>query len=77
MKVTPVNRLKTMASVDGSETEVEKQKPAQPPPMHVRYGKNTKNSDTRKIAVVILKLEQYRFTTKSWVQKMQTEWQTV
>ena len=28
------------------------------------YRKNPKHSDTRKIAVIILKLEQYRFTTE-------------
>ena len=30
-----------------------------------------------KIAVIILILEQYHFTTEKWVQTMQTEWQTV
>ena len=30
----------------------------------MNYRKNPKNSDTRKIAVIILKLEQYHFTTE-------------
>ena len=41
------------------------------------YRKTPKSSDTWKIAVIILKLEQYFFTTQQMVQKMQTEWQTV
>ena len=41
------------------------------------YRKNRKTLDTWKIAVIILKLEQYHFTTELLVQMMQTEWQTV
>ena len=40
-----------------------------------KYRKTRKNLDTWKYAVIILKFEQYRFW--SWVQKMQTDWQTV
>ena len=36
-----------------------------------------KNSDTRKITVIVQKLEHHRFTTEQLVQKMQKEWQTV
>ena len=36
---------------------------------NVIYLKTTKSSDTQKIAVIILKLELYHFTTKRWVQK--------
>ena len=44
----------------------------------IKYRKNPKNSDTQKIAVVILKLEQNRFSTADELaQKMQTEQQTV
>ena len=32
--------------------------------LELLYLKNPKNSETRKKAVIILKLEQYRFTTK-------------
>ena len=32
-------------------------------PAHMLYRKNPKNSDTGKIAVIILKLEQYHFST--------------
>ena len=39
--------------------------------------KNSKHSDTQKIAIIILKLEQDNFTTKLWAQKMWNEWQTV
>ena len=38
------------------------------------YHKTPENSDTRKIAVIILKLEQFHFTTEYLVQKMQTKW---
>ena len=41
------------------------------------YCKNPKKLDTRKNVVIILKLEQYRFTTEWWVQKMQTDRQTL
>ena len=41
------------------------------------YRKFPKNSDTRKIAVIILKFEQVGSAQEEWVQKMQTEWQTV
>ena len=34
------------------------------------YRKNPKNSDTQKITVIILKLEQNRFTTDELAQKM-------
>ena len=37
----------------------------------------TKNLDTQKIAVTILKFEQCGFTKEGCVQKMQTEWQIV
>ena len=32
---------------------------------------------TEKIAVIILQFDQYGFSIELWVQKMQTEWQTV
>ena len=41
------------------------------------YRKNPKNSDTQKIAVIILKFEQLSFTIKKYFQKWQMEWQTV
>ena len=37
------------------------------------YRKNPKNSDTRNIAVVILKIEQCKFTIEKCVQIIQTE----
>ena len=37
------------------------------------YRKHLTSSDTRKIAVIILKLEQYRFTTEQWVEMMLSE----
>ena len=40
------------------------------------YRKTPKNSDSRKIAVLILKFEQCGSTIVSYVQKMQTELQT-
>ena len=40
----------------------------------VEFCKNTKFSDTPKIAVVILKVEQWRFVTEWCVQKKHTEW---
>ena len=36
-----------------------------------------KNLHTRKIAVIVLKLEQYHFTTEQLAQKMQIELQKV
>ena len=39
--------------------------------------KTPKSLDTRKIIVIILKFEQCGSTIEKWVQKMQTEWQTV
>ena len=41
------------------------------------YHKIPKNSDTRKIAVIILQFEQFASTIELWVKKMQAEWQTV
>ena len=41
------------------------------------YHEIPKNSDTQKIAVIILKFEQCDSTIESCVQKMQTELQTV
>ena len=41
------------------------------------YRKTPKNSDTRKFAVIILKVEQGGFTLAKCVQKMQRELQTV
>ena len=41
------------------------------------YRKIPKYSDTRIIAVIILKFEQCGSTIESWVQKMQPEWQIV
>ena len=41
------------------------------------YHKIPKHLNTRKIAVIILKLEQYQFATESLVQTMLKKWQTV
>ena len=41
------------------------------------YCKTPKNSDTKKLAVIILKFEQCGFTIEKYVQEMQTKWQTV
>ena len=41
------------------------------------YSKIPKYSDTRKIVVIILKFEQFGSKIEKYVQKMQTEWQTV
>ena len=38
------------------------------------YCQNQKNLDTLKNAEIILKFEQYGFTVKKCIQKMQTEW---
>ena len=43
----------------------------------LRYHKTPKNSDTRKMALLILKFKQCGSTIVSCIQKMQTELQTV
>ena len=40
------------------------------------YRKNPKHSDNWKIAVIILKFEQWSLCIEQGVQNMQTEWQT-
>ena len=58
--------------VDGSEWQIRNDDGG-----NANYRKTPKNSDTWKIVVIILKFEQWGSTTDSWVQTMQTEWQTV
>ena len=48
-----------------------------PHPNLAHYRKIPKNSDTRKIAVIILKIEQCGSVIELWGQTMQKEWQTV
>ena len=41
------------------------------------YLRNPKNSDTQKIAVIMLKFEQSVFIVAKCIEKVQMEWQTV